>query len=227
MSGKIEAVLRARLLKTPEIVLEDPEVMRALVGANDRALGPNVVDMRGLAMDRLEGRLGQLEETHRHVLSAAYDTFAGMQAVHRAVLELLDAEGFDDFLNRLERACAGILRIDTLRLVLESREETVPAGLPPQVALADLGFVAAYGGQGRAVRLRQVQPGETPLYAAAEIHSDIRSEAILAIDLGAGRLPAMLLLGSSDPAQFRPGQATDLLVFFGGVVERLLRRWLG
>ena len=49
----------------------------------------------------------------------------------------------------------------------------------------------------------------------------------LAIDLGAGRLPAMLLLGSSDPAQFRPGQATDLLVFFGGVVERLLRRWLG
>lgn len=223
MTAKIEAVLRERILRSPEILLEDREVMRALVGANDRALGPNVVDMRGLAMDRLEGRLGQLEETHRHVLSAAYDTFAGMQAVHRAVLELLEAGGFEDFVARLTGPFADILRVDALRLVIESREEAAPARLPPVVALAEPGFVAAYGGAGRAVLLRQVDPGETPLFGAQAV----RSEAVLAIDLGPGRLPAMLLLGAADPVQFRPGQATDLLAFLGGVVERSLRRWLG
>lgn len=222
MNGKIEAVLREKILKAPEVVLEDREVMRALVGANDRAMGPNVVDMRGLAMDRLEGRLGRLEETHASVISAAYDTFAGMQAVHRAVLGLMEAESFEAFLARLEGPCADSLRVDAMRLVLESRDDTAPGGLPGLIALAEPGFVAAYGGRGRAVRLRQVVPEEAVLYDGAEV----RSEAVLAVDLGEGRRPAMLVLGAADPAQFRPGQATDLLAFFGGVVERALRRWL-
>lgn len=218
MTGKIEAVLRERILNAPEIVLEDREVMRALVGANDRALGPNVVDMRGLAMDRLEGQLGLLEETHRSVISAAYDTYAGTQAVHRALLGLLEAAGLAEFLARLEGPCADTLRIDAVRLVIES---SGAEDMPPAVALAEPGFVALYGGEGRAVRLRQVAPG------ASCLGNGIRSEAILALDLGAGRPPAMLLLGAADAAMFRPGQATDLLAFFGGVVERTLRRWLG
>ncbi len=222
MNGKIEALLREKILKAPEVVLEDREVMRALVGANDRALGPNVVDMRGLAMDRLEGRLGRLEETHANVISAAHDSFAGMQAVHRAVLGLLEAESFEAFLGRLEGPTADCLRVDAMRLVLESRDEAVTGEFPRLIALAEPGFVAAYGGHGRAVRLRSVAPEEAVLYDGA----DIRSEAILALDLGEGRRPAMLVLGAVDQGQFRPGQAIDLLAFFGGVVERALRRWL-
>lgn len=223
MSGNIEALLRERILKAPEVVLEDREVMRALVGANDRAMGPNVVDMRGLAMDRLEGRLGRLEETHASVIAAAYDTFAGMQAVHRAVLGLVEAESFEALLARLEGPSADCLRVDAMRLVLESENPSTPGELPGLIALAEPGFVAAYGGRGRAVRLRPVVPEEAMLYGGAEV----RSEAVLALDLGAGRRPALLALGAADPAQFRPGQATDLLAFFGGVVERALRRWLG
>jgi uncharacterized protein YigA (DUF484 family) len=222
MNGKIEALLREKILKAPEVVLEDREVMRALVGANDRAMGPNVVDMRGLAMDRLEGRLGRLEETHASVISAAHDTFAGMQAVHRAVLGLLEAESFEAFLGRLEGPCADALRVDAMRLVLESRDEAVPGEFPRLIALAEPGFVAAYGSRGRAVRLRSVAPEEAVLYDGAEV----RSEAILALDLGERRRPAMLVLGAADPMQFRPGQATDLLGFFAGVVERALARWL-
>ena len=47
------------------------------------------------------------------------------------------------------------------------------------------------------------------------------------LDLGKGRLPAMLVMGAQDPHQFRPSQGTDLLVFFAGVFERQMRRWLG
>jgi uncharacterized protein YigA (DUF484 family) len=54
----------------------------------------------------------------------------------------------------------------------------------------------------------------------------IRSEALLRLDLGTGRLPGLLALGSEDPQQYRPGQGTDLLAFFAGAFERAMRRWL-
>ena len=52
----IEPDLRDRILAEPE---RDPartrDVMRALIAANERAMGVNIVDLRGIAMERLEG----------------------------------------------------------------------------------------------------------------------------------------------------------------------------
>ncbi|MES2540889.1 MAG: hypothetical protein V4583_09935, partial [Pseudomonadota bacterium] len=66
----IEPDLRDRILAEPERLLEDRDVMNALVAANDRELGANVVDLRGIAMQRLESRLDRLDDTHRvHLVS--------------------------------------------------------------------------------------------------------------------------------------------------------------
>ena len=54
----------------------------------------------------------------------------------------------------------------------------------------------------------------------------IRSEAILKLDLGGGRTPAMVVFGSTDESRFHPHQATDLLAFFGQAIQASLRRWL-
>ena len=64
-SARIEGDLREKILTSPDIVLEDADLMRALVAANERAMGANIVDLRGIAMDRLEQRLDRLEETQR------------------------------------------------------------------------------------------------------------------------------------------------------------------
>jgi len=48
----------------------------------------------------------------------------------------------------------------------------------------------------------------------------------LKLDFGTGRLPGMLALGAEDPHMFSPQQGSDLLVFFAGVFERIMRRWL-
>jgi hypothetical protein len=61
----IEPDLRDRILAEPETILEDRDVMNALVAANERAMGANIVDLRGIAMQRLETRLDRLEDTHR------------------------------------------------------------------------------------------------------------------------------------------------------------------
>ena len=115
-------VWRQKIIADPGIVLDDPEVMRALVLASEQAMGGNIVDLRGMAMERLETQLNRLEDTHRAVVAAAYENLASTNQLHRALIRLLDAERFEDFVLDLGGEVAEILRVDSLRLVLESGE---------------------------------------------------------------------------------------------------------
>jgi uncharacterized protein YigA (DUF484 family) len=224
--------LRDRLIAEPETILDDRDVMRALVAANERAMGSNVVDLRGVAMARLEARLDRLEDAHRSVIAAAYENLAGTNQIHRAVLRLLDAPRFELFLHDLAGDVADILRVDAVRLVLESRlaaEDPAVRRLDRVLHIVEPGFIEGYLTRGRStagrqVTLRQIS-GEDAAVFGERAH-DIRSEACLKLDLGPGRLPGLLVMGSEDPHQFTPQQGTDLLAFFGGVFERAMRRWL-
>ncbi len=228
----IEQDLRDRLIAEPEKILEDQDVMRALIAANDRQMGGNIVDMRGIAMERLENRLDRLEDTHRSVIAAAYENLAGTNQVHRAILQMLDPLSFEDFLKSLGTDVMQTLRVDCVRLVLESvqsADDPALRKLGEVLYVAEPGFVADYiaGGRNvsqRAVTLRQVVPQSDALYG--ERAGWIRSEALMRLDFGKGRLPGMLVMGAEDPHQFKPTQGTDLLAFFAGIFERTMRRWL-
>ena len=206
--------------------------MNALIGANERAMGSNIVDLRGIAMERMEDRLGRLEDTHRSVIAAAYENLAGTNQVHRAILQLLDPLSFEDFLKTLNTEVAQTLRVDCVRLVLESVQEAAEPALRKLgdvLYVAEPGFVSDYITAGRnipmrAVLLRQVLPTSDALYG--EKAGWIRSEALMKLDFGKGRLPGMLVMGAEDPHQFKPTHGTDLLAFFAGIFERTMRRWL-
>ncbi|MGC9371083.1 MAG: DUF484 family protein [Paracoccaceae bacterium] len=231
-TAPIDPGLRDRILADPGSILEDRELMHALVAANEKAMGGNIIDLRGIAMERLEARLDRLEDTHRSVIAAAYENLAGTNQVHRAVLKLLDPTAFEPFLRNLRTEVADVLRLDCVRLVLESRQPDEAAALErlgDVLFVAEPGFVDGYITQGRnlpvrQVTLRQTQPSGDSLYGDKAGY--IRSEALLKLDFGAGRLPGMLVMGCEDPHQFSPNQGTDLLAFFAGVFERAMRRWL-
>lgn len=218
---------RDRVLTDPEMILEDRDVMRALFAANERRMGTNIVDMRGVAMERLEARLDRLENTHRSVIAAAYENLAGTHQIHRCVLEMLEAEDLAALLDLLVGTVADIVRVDLVRLVLE----TVDPGAPPHHAIAAVaaGFVEDYVTAGRDVPARQVTLRECAPAALQVFGADagrIGSEALLRLELGEGRLGAMLAFGSADPMQFRANQGTELLAFFAAAFERMLRRHL-
>ncbi len=229
----IDEKIRETIMSAPEALLDDTDIMRALVAANERSLGGNIVDLRGIAMERLESRLDRLEDTHRSVIAAAYDNLAGTNQIHRAVLRMMEPTKFEDFLGDLSGEVADILRVDSIRLVLESvakSDDPALRKLGTVLVVAEPGYVETYVTQGRntplrQVTLRQVQPAEDSLFG--DKADFIRSEACLVLDFGEGRLPGMLLMGSEDPHQFNQAQGTDLLAFFGGVFERAMRRWLG
>ncbi len=228
---KMDDHLREQIISQPDVILEDQDLMHALIAANERAMGGNIVDLRGIAMDRLEARLDRLEDTHRSVIAAAYDNLAGTNQVHRAILRMLDPTEFEAFLHNLGGEVADILRVESVRLILESaQDDSDPAvqRLGDVLTVTAPGFVARYiengRGSDRQVTLRQLNGGASTLHGGAAAR--IRSEACLRLDFGDGRLPGMLVLGAEDAHQFTPQQGTDLLTFFAGVFERAMRRWL-
>jgi uncharacterized protein len=77
--------------------------------AERRGLGRNVVDLRGVLVDRLEERLDRLEDTHREVLAAAYENVAGTNADAPRLPAVLEPGDFAGFLRVLTRDVPMIL----------------------------------------------------------------------------------------------------------------------
>jgi uncharacterized protein YigA (DUF484 family) len=231
-SPKIDDTLREAIISQPNVILDDKDLMQALIAANEHAMGGNIVDLRGVAMDRLESRLDRLENTHRSVIAAAYENLAGTNQVHRAILRMLDPMEFEAFLRDLNGAVSEILRVDATKLVLETVQSDIENTVKPLgevLSVVEPGFIDDYlsngrGGRVRKVTLRKVQNLSEMIYG--ENAEWIRSEACLKLDFGDGRLPGLLVMGAEDPHMFRPQQGTDLLAFFTGVFERAMRRWL-
>jgi uncharacterized protein YigA (DUF484 family) len=235
MSETATVDLRAQILADPSLILDDHELMRALLQADRSSKGRNVVDLRGVLVDRLEERLDRLEDTHREVLAAAYENVAGTNQVHRACLALLDQDSFGGFLHALTHEVAPILAVEVIRLGLEAPGVAPGSPLGPEGPFRDavvalpVGGADAYVTQGRGVgarraTLRQLASASPDLYGRAA--PDVRSEAVIRLDLGAGHHGGLLAFGATDGMRFHPDQGTDLLAFLGGVFERSLRRWL-
>jgi len=238
--ARLRAALRARLRADPDLILGDRALVSALVAA-ETPPGARIVDLRGVAMARLEARIDRLEDSHRAVIAAAYENLAGTAQVHRAVLALMAAERLDDLLWRLGGEVADILRVDAVRLVLESPALAVAGAegcaaraeaaaleerLGPVLAMRAAGFADAHLGAAPAgILLRPAVP--TPGGPFDGRAPRVSSEALVRLDLGADRGPALLALGATDPQRFTPRHGTDLLAFLGGVLARQVAGHLG
>ena len=232
----IEPDLRDLILAEPERLLEDRDVMNALVAANERAMGSNIVDLRGIAMQRLETRLDRLEDTHRSVIAAAYENLAGTNQVHRAILQLLEPTSFEDFLKALATDVAQTLRVDMVRLVLETVQEDGQTD-PTLRRLGDVLQVAP-AGYGQHLPDQRPQRPRPPRRAAfhhrpgrqrstARSAEDIRSEAADETRLRQGPSAGMLVFGiRRSRISSSPRTAPIFLPFSRGSSNALMRRWL-
>lgn len=220
MTDALDPETRDRLLADPGAILADRDLMRALVAAREAEVGDNVIDIRGRAMQALETRLDRLESTHESVIAAAYDNQSGMAVIHRAVLGLLETADLADFIAALQTDIAPLLRIETLRLVVE---DDPALDLPRDAVAVPHGTIDRILTAGRRAPRGDDIVLRAALVVTRPLHGrTIASEALLPLDLGPAQPRTVLLMGSSDPTRFMPAHGTDLLRFFGQVFRMAL-----
>ncbi|MCI4660576.1 MAG: DUF484 family protein [Neomegalonema sp.] len=232
----IEATVREFISKNPDFVLNDAEMMRALLSCGQKE-GRNVVDLRGAVISRLEERLGRLAEAHRDMIEAAWDNITGMEQVHRAALEAIDAQTFERFCEIVTEDFTELLNVDWVRFCLSSAHE---------LAVGDSAFVILSVEQMAALMARHRTPGQpqrvllhghlgsdaglgTSIADPAIYGADaplVGSEAVIRLDFGRHLPPGLLVFGAQDPERFHEEQGSELLSFLGAILERAMRGWL-
>ena len=82
--------LREEILEHAHEILNDEILLSALIEAGDKNLGSKIVDLRSIAMQKMDGELKKLKRSNQQVIATAYENLVGMKQVHQVVLKLLE-----------------------------------------------------------------------------------------------------------------------------------------
>ena len=93
--------LREEILEHAHEILNDEILLSALIEAGDKNLGSKIVDLRSIAMQKMDGELKKLKRSNQQVIATAYENLVGMKQVHHVVLKLLEKTSFDELITCL------------------------------------------------------------------------------------------------------------------------------
>ena len=224
-SGLNKSAVRAFLLENPEFVLDDSELSHAVIDLGSARYGKNVVNLQSAVMARMRQRLRAVEIEREEMLDAAEMNLLSMNQVHDAVLTMLEAPSFADFLDIVGGRFAELLCVDSVRLCVETvprNTDKPPSGVEILRPIAPGSVARFFDNAPWGVSLRAISVETAALHSAG----DIESEALIRLDFGPDSRPGVLLFGSRDIDRFHEEQGGELLHFLGGAISRAMRRWL-
>jgi uncharacterized protein YigA (DUF484 family) len=217
-----EAV-RAFLLAHPDFVINDPQLLAALVPS--RSDGRNVVDMQQYVIGRLQSQVRTLRDIQSDLIEASSMNSLAREQVHNAVCALLDARNFEHLIDYITSP-EGLVRslgIHAAALCIETSNGVSGIGLR-SIRVLEPGGVARMMEGDVPYRLVANVRGSRSLYN--HLADEVQSEALVRLEFARGAPVGLLALGGHSPEQFHPDQAADLLEFLARIVERCVRRWL-
>ena len=169
-----------------------------------------VVDLQRHWVDVLTGEIDGLRECASSVIETSRVNLATQVRMHAAVLALLEASSFEEVVNLVSEELPHLFDVNTACIGLED-----PANAPDGLAVLPAGAVTRLIGNGDVVLLGGITDDGTLFGPAC---AEIRSAALVRLDLGDGEVPGLLAFGSSAPNAFSPRQGKELLQFLGQVV---------
>ena len=226
--------LREEILMQAHEILNDEILLRALIEASDKNLGNKIVDLRSVALQKMDGELKKLKRSNQQVIATAYENLVGMKQVHQAVLKSLEQNNFNEFVKNLNMEVCEILKVDCIRLGFETHslfENNLKQGIE-LAKLQDLfptNFVDTYISQGKNngiddIVLRPTPTGSEQLYG--KLSKDLKSEGCIKLRIGNENIVGILALASKEKEKFTAQQGVELLKFMGSVFERRISHWL-
>jgi len=213
----------AYLRRHPDFFTQHPELLDALaLPARER--GKGVVDLQQFMVERLRRKNAELSELRDDLVATGRSNLAIQSRVHEAILALLRAASFEEFIETITTDLAVILDLDVVTIGVERAEDG--AGWKPVAGVYCLkaGSIDNLLGRGGTLLLREDIAGDPAIFDGAA--GLVRSDALIRLAIGDKAPAALLALGSRQPGTFHAGQGTELLGFLSQVLEVSFRAWL-
>jgi len=149
-------------------------------------------------------------------------------------LKSLEQNNFDEFITNLDTEACNILRVDCIKIGLETHSslqnnEKYDSKLIKLLDLYPVNFVDTYISQGENnntddVILRPTPKGSEQLYG--KVSKNLKSEGCIKLRIGNKKIIGILALASKEREKFTAQQGVELLKFMGSVFERRISHWL-
>ncbi|MCE7886805.1 MAG: DUF484 family protein [Alphaproteobacteria bacterium PRO2] len=210
------------LRNNPKFLQQNPEAMDLLVPPKTEA-GKGIADFQNYMIQRLKADKEQVMTTSREIVETSRANMNNQQRIHKAVLRLLEANSFEDFIQSITMDLASILDVDIAVFIVESNGGEIPHIHTSGIRVIPTGTVDKWMA-GKNVLLQENISGIEPIYGGGA--ALVKSQILLRVDISMDTPPAILAFGSRDAGMFQEGQATDQILFLARVIERCFRAWL-
>lgn len=212
----------AFLKDNPNFLKNNPDLCDLLIPPASQS-GEGVADFQSYMIERLKADKEEVIESTRELVENARSNMNNQQRIHKAVLRLLEANNFEDFIQSITMDLSALLGVDIATLVVEAEDGQIPHVQTTGIRALPAGTVNQWMTD-KAVLLQDNISGIEAIYGGGA--TLVQSQILLRVDISMNTPPAIIAFGSRDPNMFGEGQATDQILFLARVIERCFRHWL-
>lgn len=211
------------LQDNPGFLNDHPEAIDFLLPPKPRPKKGEVADFQSYMIQRLKADKEEVLETTKTLVETSRANMNNQHRIHSAVLRLLEAQNFNDFIQCITMDLSSLLDVDIAVFIVEADGDKIPHIDNSGIRVVPEGTLEKWLGE-KNVLLQDNIAGIEALYGGGA--TLVQSQILLRVDISLDTPPALLAFGSRDPDLFTEGQATDQILFLARVIERCFRSWL-
>lgn len=210
------------LKDNPDFLQNNPDACNLLIPPSEKS-GKTIADFQAYMIKRLKDDKEDIIEEARELVETSRTNMSNQARIHQAVLLLLEAQNFEDFIRTITLDFLSLLNLDIISLLVEAE-----GGIIPHI---DISGVRAVG-NGAIDRIMGEQNIvlESHIMGRDEIYGGgaglVKSQMLVRLDIGECAPSVLIAFGSRVPETFQPRQGVELVAFLGCVIERCLYSWL-
>lgn len=213
----------AWLKANPKFLARNPDAVEFLVPPTRKDNDKKVADFQSYMIKRLKDDRDDVLVSAREIVESSRANMNNQARIHNAILLLLEATSFQDFIHTMTMDFASLLDVDVISLIIE-----IESGAIPQIDMTGVRIVT--GGTIDLLTRKQTIVLESNISGIDELYGGgaglVKSQALMRLAIGGDTPASLLAFGSRNPTLFQPGMGTEQIQFLGHVIERCFRLWL-
>ncbi|HYD19052.1 MAG TPA: DUF484 family protein [Patescibacteria group bacterium] len=210
------------LRRKKDFFRDNPDLLEELA-APGKDRGRGVVDFQQALVERLKSDKSNAHKVQKELIETFRANMSNQSRIQTAVLVILEAETFEEFIETITQDLPVLLDVDTITIVIEATSKEVPFINVAGMRFVKPGFVKTWLGEGDALLQPNINGHEEIFGPGAGL---VKSHALLRLEISSNTPAGIIAFGSRNPDAFSPEQAIDQVGFLAQVVERCFRIWL-